>query len=263
MSPSLKTQNAFAGPPAGMQHWLREDLKNARRIQRSFLPAFAPLVEGFRVAAEYRPAFDIGGDFYDVVAAGPGRITAVIGDVSGKGVSGALVMSHMARDVRRLAKSAGSPRELIEQLDESFVQLGFDDLFVTAACVTLDAVRNQVVICNAGHVLPLLKRASGEVEPLGVAWGPPLGMFAERTYSDETFALGAGDLVLLMTDGVTEALHRADDALGMWLLLDMLQRAPRDGAEINRRILAAIARRADPSVHLDDLTLLALELDAR
>jgi sigma-B regulation protein RsbU (phosphoserine phosphatase) len=256
-------QQVEVASTAGTQHWLREDMKNARRIQRSFLPAFAPLVEGFRVNAEYRPAFDIGGDFYDVVATGPGRVTAVIGDVSGKGVSGALVMSHMARDVRRLAKSAASPRALIEQLDESFVQLGFDDLFVTAACVTLDSVRGEAVLCNAGHVLPLARRASGEVEPLGVSWGPPLGMFAERTYRDETFALGAGDIVLLMTDGVTEALHRDDDALGMWILLDLLERAPRDGAEINRRILAAVARRADASAHLDDLTLLALELAGR
>ena len=72
-----------------------EDLGIARRIQRSLLPTVTPLFHGFRVAAEYRPASEVGGDFYDVVVSGPGEITAVIGDVSGKGVAGALVMSHL------------------------------------------------------------------------------------------------------------------------------------------------------------------------
>jgi phosphoserine phosphatase RsbU/P len=239
---------------------MQRDLEAARRIQRSFLPALPTAVNGFRFATEYRPAFDVGGDFYDVITTGPGQLVAVIGDVAGKGVAGALMMSRISSEIRRLVGAGDmSPREILTQLNESFSALGVDDSFVTAACVKLDKSARRLTVANAGHVLPLVRRASGAVMPLGRASGPPVGMLPAQSYADDVFPLDNGDIVLLMTDGVLDALHRDDDQLGLWAIIDLLAKAPRDLDEINRRIVALVQERTGGSCP-DDLTLLGLEV---
>jgi serine phosphatase RsbU (regulator of sigma subunit) len=245
--PALKAAQALA-----------RDLERAQRLQRSFLPTLPATLGGCAIAAEYRPAFAVGGDFYDVHASGPGRLTAIIGDVAGKGVAGALLMSRVSAEIRRLDVGARAPSAVLEQLNAAFAQLS-DESFFTAACVQLEVAAGYLQLANAGHVLPLLRRASGAVLPLGRASGPPVGMLAAPGYGDERFAVAVGDIVLLMTDGVLEALHGDDDQLGMWTLLDLVARAPRDVAEINRRILAAVAQRVGAALD-DDVTLLSIEL---
>ena len=236
------------------------DLKAAKRIQRRLLPELPETLDGFRIAAEYLPAFDVGGDFYDVVSLGNGQVLAIIGDVAGKGVSGALVMSRVTTELKRLVKNTTSPARLLEQLNESFALDGCgEESFVTAATVLLDGRRRRLTIANAGHVLPLIRRASGAVLPIGGASGPPIGMLPAQTYTDEPFALAPGDQVVLMTDGILEALHKEGDQLGMWTLLDLIGKAPRNLREINRRILDAVERHAAGKI-LDDVALLSLEV---
>jgi serine phosphatase RsbU (regulator of sigma subunit) len=238
---------------------VQRDLEAARRIQRSFLPSLPTTVNGFHVATEYRPAYDVGGDFYDVITTGPGQLVAVIGDVAGKGVAGALMMSRISSEIRRLVGGPdNSPREMLTQLNDSFSALGLDDSFVTAACVKLDKTSRRLTVANAGHVLPLVRRASGAVMPLGRASGPPVGMLPNQSYTDDVFPLDAGDIVLLMTDGVLDALHRDDDQLGVWSIIDLLAKAPRDLDEINRRIVSLVHQRGGSP---DDLTLLGLQVD--
>lgn len=239
---------------------MQRDLEAARRIQRSFLPTLKTTVNGFRVATEYRPAFDVGGDFYDVITTSDGQLLAVIGDVAGKGVAGALMMSRISSEIRRLAAiPTMTPRELLTNLNESFAALGVDDSFVTACCVKLDRTARRLTVANAGHVLPLVRRASGAVMPLGRASGPPVGMLPATSYADDVFPLDAGDIVLLMTDGVLDALHRDDDQLGLWSIIDLLAKAPRDLNEVNRRIVSLVHQRTGGAAP-DDLTLLGLEV---
>jgi phosphoserine phosphatase RsbU/P len=239
---------------------IARDMEAAQRIQRSFLPLLAPSLNGFRVATEYRPAFAVGGDFYDVITTGAGQLTAVIGDVAGKGVAGALMMSRVSSEIRRLvAAPTIQPSEILSKLNDSFSALGVDDSFITAAVVKLDQQSRRLTVANAGHVLPLVRRASGAVLPLGRASGPPVGMLPAQTYSDDVFPLGVGDIVLLMTDGVLDALHREDDQLGLWTVIDLLANAPRDLTEINKRIVALVEERTGGS-RPDDLTLLGLEV---
>ena len=239
---------------------IQRDMEAAQRIQRSFLPMLAPSLNGFRVATEYRPAFAVGGDFYDVITTGAGQLMGVIGDVAGKGVAGALMMSRVSSEIRRLVGAPTiQPSEILSKLNDSFSALGVDDSFITAAVVKLDQESRRLTVANAGHVLPLVRRASGAVLPLGRASGPPVGMLPNQTYSDDVFPLGVGDIVLLMTDGVLDALHRDDDQLGLWTVIDLLANAPRDLTEINKRIVALVEERTGGS-RPDDLTLLGLEV---
>ena len=183
----------------------------------------------------------------------------VIGDVSGKGVSGALVMSRLVGEVHHLVAALTSPRELLQQLNRAFMLLGFDEMFATCACVTLDVCRHCVTVANAGHQAPLLRRRSGEVVALGDASGAPLGVFGEEQYAEQRFELEVGDILLLMTDGITEGLHRDDDVLGAARLTEVIAESPCNGCEINRRILAALDRSAPERLLQDDVTLLSLE----
>jgi serine phosphatase RsbU (regulator of sigma subunit) len=235
---------------------LERDFEVARRIQRSFLPDLPERMAGFRVAARYKPAFHVGGDFYDVIPVGERQVIATIGDVSGKGVSGALMMARATAELRRTSMLERSPSKILDTMHLS-AQI-CDDTFVTAACVRLDGERRTVTVANAGHVLPLLRRASGEVLSFGNPSGPPLAMVPEVSYVDEEIAIAPGDILLLMTDGILDALHTDEDPLGIAALEALVRKMPPDIVDINRRILAAVEERAGAAV--DDITLLALEL---
>ena len=188
----------------------------------------------------------------------PGQVTVAIGDVSGKGVAAALVMSRVATDLRRLAEAGRTPAELLAELSRSMFDEAPDDTFATAACLRLDTRRQRMTIANAGHVLPLRRRASGQVEPLR-ALGSPLGIHGAQPYVEEEFDLHPGDLILLMTDGVAEALECDSDPFAMERLCALVAQAPRDPAGLNARILEEVAR-AHGERRPDDVTLLALEL---
>jgi serine phosphatase RsbU (regulator of sigma subunit) len=243
--------------------WFQRDLASAREMQRMFLPR--PLESnsaGVRVLAEYLPAFAVGGDFYDFIDLGDGRLLAAIGDVSGKGVTAALMMSRISSELRRLAAENTGPGQILARLNGSLPGRMQDDRFVTVACVLLDLPHRRWVVANAGHVVPLLRRRSGSVIGLAYASGPPIGMMPEANFDEEIFPAEAGDILLLATDGVFElfAGHRRPcSTMGQCRLADVVQSAPHDLAEIHRRILSAVEKHADGR---DDVALLGLELPA-
>jgi serine phosphatase RsbU (regulator of sigma subunit) len=241
--------------------WAERDMASAREMQRMFLPR--PLETnsaGARVLAEYLPAFAVGGDFYDFIDLGEGRLLAAIGDVSGKGVTAALMMSRISSELRRLAAERTGPGEILARLNASLPGRMQDDRFVTVVCVLLDMPNRRWVVANAGHVVPLLRRASGAVSGLAYASGPPIGMMPEASFDEEIFPAESGDILLLATDGVFELFaghHRPCSTMGQCRLADVVQSAPHDLAEIHRTILSAVEKHAHGR---DDVALLGLEL---
>ena len=243
------------------QRRVERDLDLAREIQRRFLPKLDGTRRAVRVAAEYHPAYDIGGDFYDVVDGLDGKITAVIGDVSGKGVPAALLMSRISSDFRRLAREGSSPQALLGMLNQATGEHAPDDSFATAVVIRIDAARRKLSVANAGHVHPLIRRADGTVEEIGVASGLPLGMMPNQSYAQAEYNLAPGDIVLLMTDGVVEALDHDGDRLGEGELRRLVGSAPADAGAIHGRILAAVREDLRAGAG-DDLTLLGIEIHA-
>jgi sigma-B regulation protein RsbU (phosphoserine phosphatase) len=243
--------------------WSDRDMASAREMQRMFLPR--PLESnsaGLRVLAEYLPAFAVGGDFYDFIDLGDGRLLAAIGDVSGKGVTAALMMSRISSELRRLAVEMTGPGQILARLNSSLPGRMQDDRFVTVACVLLDLPKGRWVVANAGHVVPLLRRRSGTVVHLSYVSGPPIGMMPRADYEEEIFPAEPGDILLLATDGVFELFsghRRPCSTMGQCRLSEVVQAAPHDLAEIHRRILSAV----EPSAQgRDDVALLGLELPA-
>jgi hypothetical protein len=241
--------------------WFQRDMASARDMQRMFLPR--PLETNsahVRVLAEYLPAFAVGGDFYDFVDLGGGRLLAAIGDVSGKGVTAALMMSRITSELRRLAHETSGPAEILTRLNRSLRGMQ-DDRFVTVVCVLLDVPNRRWVVANAGHVVPLLRRRSGVISGLAYSLNPPIGMIPMPEYRDEVFPLESQDIVLLATDGVLDMLSGGPrdvcSTMGQCQLVDVLRKAPHDLAEIHRRILNA---GESSSIGRDDVALLGLEL---
>jgi serine phosphatase RsbU (regulator of sigma subunit) len=255
--PRSRTHSLTAGTS-----WLEQDLAAAGAIQRTFLPdALGENSAGARVVAEYMPAYSVGGDFYDFVDLGNGRVIGVIGDVSGKGVTAALTMSRVSADVRRLATEVAGPAELLERLNHTLAARMQDDRFVTALCVLLDAPNRRWIFANAGHVLPLLRRSTGVVSRVAYSSGPPLGIVAHAQYREETISVAAKDILLLATDGVFEILsapRRPCSTMGQCQFTELVTGAPHDVGEISRRIVTT-AESATNSGR-DDLTLLGIQI---
>ncbi len=248
--------------PSTGSTWLEQDLAAAGSVQRTFLPE--PIGEnsaGVRVVTEYMPAYAVGGDFYDFVDLGNGRVMGVIGDVSGKGVTAALTMGRVsARTSARLATEVSGPAELLERLNHTLSVRMQDDRFVTALCVLLDVPNKKWIFANAGHVLPLLRRSTGVVSRVAYSSGPPLGIVPHAQYREETISVAAKDILLLATDGVFEILsapRRPCSTMGQCQFTELVGSAPHDVSEISRRIVATAKKSTGGR---DDLALLGLQI---
>jgi sigma-B regulation protein RsbU (phosphoserine phosphatase) len=239
---------------------IEADRRSAGSVQRSLMKTTLPVGSGLKVDARYQPALDVGGDFYDLACLGDGRIGGAIGDVSGKGVSAALIMSRVSSDLGRVLRSGATPSEVLESINTTMTDAE-SETFVTASCITLDPRSRSLTIANAGHIPLMIRRANGEVFDFGGASGTPLGMMPCR-YVDERLELQPLDIVLLMTDGLVEALDLPSDRMGTQRLHRIVNTAPHDPAIINARILAA-ANESNGAQTLDDVTLLALQVESR
>lgn len=235
------------------------DLESARRLQRRMMSGTLPEDAGVRAVVEYRPALGVGGDFYDLRYLGSGRVSIAIGDVAGCGVSAALVMSRVASDLDRAFGAGDAPAAALARVSGCLAGSGAE-LFVTASCLRLDTGTRTLTVANAGHLPVAVRRASGEVFTCGGASGTPLGI--ERcVYVDEDVALARGDLLLLATDGLLEALEHPGGGPGQESLLALMRAAPHDAGALHERLCAAVdeaARERD----LDDVTWVGLQLAA-
>jgi len=236
----------------------QNDRRCAGAVQRRLMNDSLPQGIGVTVEAKYVPALDVGGDFYELADLGDHRVGAAIGDVSGKGISAALVMSRVTSDFRRALRSGAEPSRVLKRVNEGLDDVE-SDTFVTASCIRLDVRRRTLTVSSAGHNPLLIRRANGEVLTLGLPSGTPLGVM-HCEYADEEVGLEPLDIVLLMTDGSVEALDRPGDRLGARMLHRIVKEAPHDPKAINAHILKA-ANKMKGGRPLDDVTLVALQLE--
>jgi phosphoserine phosphatase RsbU/P len=252
---SAATQAARAVELAG---WHREqrDLEAATRIQKSFLPSERPQLPGLQFFDHYVPARHVGGDYYDYVRLPGDRLAVAIGDVSGKGVSAALLMARLSAAARFALATAPTLAQAVRELNTTLIRPGTEDQFVTFLVLVLDLAHWSITLVNAGHLPPLLGRAAGQaVEEVGEpAAGLPLGVL-DRPYEEVTVPLAPGDLVLLYTDGVTEARSPTGELYGMSRLRAAAQTAPPQAESLGTAVLADVQRFAAGRPPGDDVTL--------
>ena len=186
---------------------VEQELEVARSIQQASLPKEVPTLEGWQISPFYRPAREVGGDFYDFHFLSEGRVGLVVGDATGKGVPAALVMSTTLGMIQLAAGAldSSSPGEVLSRVNETLFARIPPNMFVTCFYAILDPESATLSYANAGHDLPYVLRGSGgECEELR-ARGMPLGLMPQMSYEEKEIVLQEGDSALFYTDGFVEA----------------------------------------------------------
>jgi len=237
---------------------LERELDLARDIQQGLLPKNLPELEGYQLAAHSAPCFEVGGDYYDAFLLPTGLVFA-IGDVSGKSVPAALLMSVLQATVHALAGRPGeTPPSVLTVLNLNLLNSTQVGKFASFFLAQLDLDSGRVSYTNAGHNPPFIARADGSIEGLQ-SGGPVLGIFDDATFELGSTVLEPGDLMFIYTDGVTEAVDGSDDEFGERRLRDVLARVRANGAEVAvDSVVAAVRQHAEGLPAGDDLTALAL-----
>jgi serine phosphatase RsbU (regulator of sigma subunit) len=240
---------------------LDSDLAAARQVQRALLPSLEAHVPGVEVAAEYRPAYEIGGDFYEMATRPAGRLSFVVGDVAGKGVTAALIMARVSSEARHFVTAGRKPSRVLAGVNRWLNGQGLSDRFVTATAIELDVEHGVWTGANAGHPPALLFRRDGRLVLLGERGGPGMGFggLARWRCPDEVVPAEPDDLLLVMTDGLA-------DRIAVSELATLVAAVPgADGlpaqflAELKRRVFERLAA---VSGEPDDATLLAVRVSA-
>ena len=183
---------------------IEQELRVARMIQQTLLPKYVPDLPGYQLAAYYRPAREVGGDFYDFFEVGEDCLGLVVGDASGKGIPAAMVMANTRSVLRTIAQGAGvAPGQVLAEANEILYPDILPNMFVTCFYGVLDLSSDTFTYANAGHDLPYLQR-NGDAEELR-ATGMPLGLMLGMAYEEKEVVVNAGASVLFYSDGLVEA----------------------------------------------------------
>jgi sigma-B regulation protein RsbU (phosphoserine phosphatase) len=229
----------------------------ARSIQQGFLPKEIPQLAGYEIVGAWQPARVVGGDYYDVLPFGKETLGLCIGDVAGKGLPAALLMSNLQAAFRGFASPAVSPEALCDKLNSLICRNIASDRFITFFYAQLDGVARQLRYTNAGHNAPIVAHKDGSHDRLREGGGI-LGVFPVQAFDMGVYDLAAGDRVLLFTDGVTEACNPEGEEFGDARLLQLLEENRELSAEdLQRKILSVVAEFCRGHWH-DDATLIAI-----
>ncbi len=240
------------------------DLKVATQVQVSFLPRTTPEVPGVEFAAFYQAALDIGGDLYDFIRQSDDSMIVVLGDVAGKGVPAALLMARMSSDVRFYSMQEREPADVMPHLNRRMDELGMADAFVTMALTRLDLETHEVMIANAAHCMALVRRAAeGDAIEVGDAPGFPLGVMPDFEYTQVSYALQPGDVVCLVSDGVTEAMNAAREQYGEERLARTVAAAPRSAQGVLDAVMADVKAHVGDTKQSDDVTCVCFGVTAQ
>jgi len=239
---------------------LERELQLAAEIQLSILPRALPKLNGFHFGARMVPARQVGGDLYDFIPLGPDSLALVIGDVSDKGVPAAIFMAQTHALIRAKAHQDRSPRETLEHVNQYLLEMNASGLFVTVLYGILNRVTREFQYARAGHELPLLRRPDGAICTPPQGQGAPLGIFDFVVLDEASLALPPGTTMLLLTDGITEALNSARKQFGSERIQSVLQTArDHDAQALCDQLLEHITQFRGSAPVFDDMTLVAVQ----
>jgi serine phosphatase RsbU (regulator of sigma subunit) len=235
---------------------LETELAQASEIQRSLLPPEAPACTGYDLAGFNIPCRTVGGDYYDFLPYQDGRLALIVGDVSGKGMPAALMMSSLQARVQMLLETGPEPAEAVAVLNRNLAQRGIVGRFITLFYALLDPQTGSLRYANAGHNHPLLLRSDGTVQPLK-GNGMVMGIWPKETYEQYEICLQPGDTLALYSDGVTEANNDAEEEFGeRGLGQFLLQHHHQSCADMVNTLADEVRRWCGSPSFADDFTVL-------
>jgi sigma-B regulation protein RsbU (phosphoserine phosphatase) len=243
---------------------MEEDLTSAHDLQMSMLPATCPEVEGYQIAASSTPAREVGGDFFDFFKIGEGKVGLIIGDVTGKSVSGALIMAASRSVFRMLSEEELSVGETMIRANRRIKQDIKSGMFVALLYAVHDAEDGSVSLCSAGQTQPLLLSAKTSeptlVETVGDTF--PLGILDEANYEETQLQMEPGDKVVYYTDGIVEAMNKNEDMYGFDRLNEVVKSSTAENAEdLMNDIIKDVSDFTGAAPQHDDLTIIVVSAD--
>lgn len=238
---------------------IESELSIAKKIQCSFLPAALPRMDGVDMAAEMLTAQQVGGDMYNFLEFNKDRLGIMVGDVSGKGIPASLFMALVTGEFKFFSGDNISPETTLANLNERLVRDSASNLFVTMYYLILDMKSHTLSCGNAGH-LPVLHVSKDRVDFLDVSEGMPLGL-VEGKYSGRVASFDKGDIFILYTDGITEAMNRNSELYGKDRLAMLVSRSRHLTAkDIVKVIMRDIRQFESGSEQHDDITVIAVKV---
>jgi serine phosphatase RsbU (regulator of sigma subunit) len=223
----LALENARMHEELLSQRDLERDLEFATQIQLGFLPKERPKCQGYQFFDYYEAAMRVGGDYFDYIPLPDGRLAITAGDVSGKGVPAALLMARLYSSVRYRLLMETNAAKVLEALNEELLDGGIGFRFITLVVAVLNPQTHELIIANAGHLPPLLRRGDRSTDFLGLKHaGVPLGIMPQAKYQEYVWKLNSGDTCLFYTDGVTETMNDEEQLFGRIRLAELVSKLP-------------------------------------
>jgi serine phosphatase RsbU (regulator of sigma subunit) len=238
-----------------MDRRVARDMEIAREVQSRLFPQFLPPLRTLQYTGTCIQARVVGGDYYDFLDLGPGRLGIVLADISGKGIAAALLMANLQANLRsQYMVALEDPHRLLQSVNRLFFENTPEDSYATLFYADYDDANHCLRYANCGHNPPLLLRANGEIEKLD-ATATVLGLFPDWNCKVEKVSLGPGDVLVIYTDGITEAPNQAGEEFGESHLLSIVRSHPQ--AQVNEMLSAILAevQQFTGASQADDLTL--------
>ncbi len=250
--------NAQMHEQALHQREVEQDLKLATDVQKAFLPQRSPDSPGYEVESFYKAANHIGGDYFDYIQLPDGRTGIVVADVVGHGVAAAMFMAKLSAETRFCLAGEPDVAKAIEKLNDRMSDLDVER-FVTFLLLVLDPKSDSVTIVNAGHMPPIVRKAKDSqiVEPGEEESGLPIAIYAGMDYEAVTFPVEVGDVLLMYTDGINEAMDADDNEFGIETIRKLAAEES-DGLAIKDRIVDAVLEHVGNAPPFDDMCLVVI-----
>jgi sigma-B regulation protein RsbU (phosphoserine phosphatase) len=259
---AIRVENARLVEARFQQERLERELQLAMEIQQRFQPTAPPVVQGYEFQGISFPCYEIGGDYYDFIKRDDGRLVIALGDVSGKGTAAALLMSSLHASIHAQTGSHDTLVETISAVNRYLADNIPSNRFVTLFYAELDPESGALSFLNAGHNPPLIVHAAGTVEQLA-SGGLPLGIKADADYREGRTTLQPGDVLVIYSDGVTEAASPNGEEFGPTRLYEVVSRnVDSSAAGIRDRIESALTKFSQGTQAADDITLVIVKRQA-
>jgi sigma-B regulation protein RsbU (phosphoserine phosphatase) len=241
---------------------MQEEMRLAYKIQMDLLPKSSPDIEGYEIAGRSIPAKDVGGDYFDFIIIDEHKLGVCLGDVSGKGMPAALLMANLQATLRSHVLQALEPCECLSRSNDLIFRSTDTDRFITLFYGVLDSKEHTLCYCNGGHNYPFLLGTAGEPIRLGEG-GTVLGTFAQWSYGGDTVSIMPGNLLLVYSDGITEATDSNDEEFGeMRLLRAVNEHRTETPDAIIDAIVDSVRLHTGETPQLDDMTVVVVKRKA-
>ncbi len=265
-SASVAVENAFLYEELTEQERYKQELEIAHRIQMASLPQKVPIVKGLDISATSLPAFEVGGDFYDFLNGDDGKVTVVVGDVSGKGTSAALYMSKIQGILQTLNEFTPSPDQLLVKANRLIYKNIDSKSFITVVGASFDTSKNELFLARAGHLpvyfLSNLNNKVDKVQPSGIG----IGLSGEQVFNENLeqrkINFAPGDVFFFVSDGITESTNKGGEQYGEERLIEFIEKnSYLSSKQMCDGIMSSVKLFSEEAKQFDDMTVVVVRAE--